>query len=224
MNRINYKESIDLKENIKELLLINIDDNISQTSDNDFLNITGEIKISGEVNTLNSPKNFSHTISVDISLSKEQLASEEVTISVDDFTYNINENFIDIDLYLKINGLKEIETSFSPQEDTETVQVREIEETTECDETLNEEEENLDIFEIESTNPYKYSLLEQVFKHRSIKKEKVYLIHVVKNETSYEEIASLYGIDETILKEMNNNKEIVNGKLIFIPTCKWKKY
>jgi hypothetical protein len=123
MNKINYKESIDLNSKIDELLLINIDENLLTNSDDNFVNIEGEIKISGEVKTNDEQKSFTHSINVNISLSKEQLSREDINISIDDFNYTINNNLIEIDLYLKIDGLKEIDACFPSQEDKENVEI-----------------------------------------------------------------------------------------------------
>ena len=227
MNKINYKESIDLLSPIKELLIINIDENFTTTNKTDFVNVKGEIRISGEVEIENERKSFIHPIDVDISLSKEKLSNDNVNLLIDDFTYNINNNFIDIDLFLKIEGLKEMEESFPSQDDREVVQVSEnnIEDENEpevIDEQLSFSEdvdltsnESEDFFDRENDQPI--PLLSQIFKNRNIKKESVYLIHVVKYETTYQEIASLYNLDENLIKEANIGKKIEKGKLIFIP-------
>ena len=69
----------------------------------------------------------------------------------------------------------------------------------------------------ESKEKTKYSLISQIFKNRTIKKETSYKLHVVKTQSNYEEIASLYNIDVECLKNANNDEEIYIGKLIFIP-------
>jgi len=234
MNKINYKESIDLNKKIDELLLINIDDNLTTNSDDDFVNIMGEIKISGEVKIEDKQEAFTHSINVNISLSKEQLSREDINITIDDFTYTINDNLIDIDLYLKINGLKEMDACFPPQEDREVMEVEELDQLLDTTDTIDEESVDsteIETQEIEETQEEiedipqeireeNFSLLKQVFKTRSLKKERIYLIHVVKNETSYKQISELYGIDENLIKLINNNKEVESGKLIFIPNSK----
>ena len=98
MNKINYKESINIDSLIKELILINVDENISLVKEEDFVNFTGEIRISGEVQTDKEKKEFNHPLTLDISLSKEQLINDSPSISIDDFKYVINENLIDIEL------------------------------------------------------------------------------------------------------------------------------
>ena len=214
MNKINYKESIDLINEIKELLIINIDENFTTIDEDDFINIKGEIRISGEVKLEEEKKSFLHPVNVDISLSKQQLTNDNVKISIDDFTYNINNNIINIDLFLKIEGLKEMEESFPAKDDRETIQIEEVID----DENLNNDSTSInDIFDDSSESNHSDSLLSQIFKNRSVKKESISLIHVVKNETTYEEIASLYNLNPQIIENANKGKEIKNGKLIFIP-------
>ena len=215
MNKINYKESINIDSLIKELILINVDENISLVKEEDFVNFTGEIRISGEVETDKEKKEFNHPLTLDISLSKEQLINDSPSISIDDFKYVINENLIDIELSLKIEGLKEIENEF-PAPESEEIVLSPIE-----DLNVNTPHEDEIIETLESDLKEHSTLMNQLFK-RSIKKTKAYLIHVVKEETSYDEIAQLYNTDIDILKDYNKNKELNNGSLIFIPNTKWK--
>lgn len=228
MQKINYKENILLDSQIEELLMINIDERLNQGTDNDCIKINGEIKISGEVKTKDGNKSFNHPISVDILLSKDQLDNDKISINIDDFNYKINNQTIEIDLFMKIYGLKEIQAYFPAQEDKENIEIEENttidiieEETRESiieESPTNEESEKITYEENnEKMNKQNYSLLSQVFKNKNIKKESTYLLHVVKNETSYQEIASLYNIEINKLRSANNDEEIYKDKLIFIP-------
>lgn len=257
MQKINYKEKILLEQKINELLIINIDDKLTQAKERDCIKVTGEIKVSGEVATENGNQNFYHPIEVDIMLSEDQLISKEVIISIDDFNYKIDDNLIEIELMMKVEGLKEIEPYFPAQEDKEIIQIEREEDNIESTifenpiEEVNEQtiqEENTyieDSIETElvtndieiqkeinqrnfnkpdnekkqnsNNKKKKHSLLDQVFKNRNIEKETCYIYHVVKKETSYNEVAQFYNIDEEQLKKANNNEEIFEGKLLLIP-------
>jgi LysM repeat protein len=218
MQKINYKEKISLEENINELLLINIDDKLNQTSDGDCLKISGEIKISGEVNTNSGKKDFNHPVSVDILLSKEQIVDTNINVIIDDFNYEIFENHIVIDLVMKIEGLKEIEAYFPPQEAQEDFQ---IEESIEQEEALFNEpiidiQEEILINDL-PTIKNKNSLLHQIFRNKSFKREVSHLFHVVKKDSTYQDIANEYNVDLDLLRKVNKDEEIYIGKLIFIP-------
>ena len=218
MQKINYKESIFLEDDILELLMINIDERLEQSNESDCIKMCGEIRVSGEVKTSNGNQSFAHPINVDILLSKEQLELDEVSLNVDDFNYQINKQTINIDLFMKINGLKEIEAYFPSQEDKEDVQIEEL--PIERDE-YPIQEEIIEVHQeddtIELTETKHYSLLSQIFKRKTLKTEPTYLLHVVKNETSYEEIASIYGIDINKIKSANKDEQIYKDKLVFIP-------
>ena len=129
---------------------------------------------------------------------------------------------------MKLEGLKEIEAYFPAQENQEDIQIENIEENI----FINEEDDNLDRIEeetiienednetiLEKTNKETNttSLLNSIFKNHSLKKETCFLIHVIKDETSYKQIADLYKIDENKIKSINKNEQLYKGKLIFIP-------
>ena len=239
MQKISYKETITLPEKIEELLLINIDEKLSQIKKSDDIHVSGHINISGEVSCNNNKQTFLHPLEVDILLSKEQLINDVATIMVDDFNYNLVDNKIEIDLIIRIDGLKEIEAYFPAQENKEDIQIEEYIESQ--DNAFDKEmeifyeepkEERTDIkddykdiniantqqdSDPEEVSNNKPSLLNQIFKHKSFKKDSSFLFHVVKQETNYKEIASLYSCNEDLLKSINNNEEIYIGKLILIP-------
>ena len=72
MQKIKYTEQIPFNDNLKELLMINIDDKLNKDDEKDLVKIYGEIRISGEVRLEDKTETFSHPIDVDITLSKEQ--------------------------------------------------------------------------------------------------------------------------------------------------------
>jgi len=250
MQKINYKEIIELDSKINELLLINIDERLVQNRDSDCLKISGEIKVSGEVLCDDDKKQFNHPIGVDIMLSKEQLMENNVTISIDDFNYVIENNSIAIEIIMKIEGLKEIEAYFPTQENQEDTKIdnlrkedikileeiipqenttnknniEEIEETPKIkiiqplieDDRYNKEE-FVYIEETKEEHGEKYSLLNSIFKKRGIKKETCFFIHVIKEETTYEQISDIYKIEVNKIKSVNKDEKLYKGKLIFIP-------
>lgn len=82
-------------------------------------------------------------------------------------------------------------------------------------EIMNREEDELINEVVEQ--PEKKSLLKSVFSSKRIKEEVSWRLHCVKNETTYEEIASKYNININKLKSINNNEKLEAGKLIFLP-------
>ena len=244
MQKITYKETIILEEEIKDLIMINIDDKLNQCKESDCIKVFGEIKISGEANCLEGSKNFNHPLIVELLVSNDQLISNELVLSIDDFSYNIEKNKINIDLIMKVDGLKEIEAYFPAQENNEVIQVENRNEETNLetleslkeaiDAETNEESIILENVETELKESFyndiddskendeqeiveSTSFYNRIFKRKTIKKEPSFLYHVVKKESSYEEIAALYGVKEELLKLVNNYDELHKNKLILIP-------
>lgn len=224
MQKINYTEKIKIQEPIQELLLINIEEKLSKIEENDCTKITGNIEISGEVKTIEGKASFSHPIEVNILLDNEQISSE-VKAYVDDFEYKIENDSIFINLIIKVEGLKEIDAYFPPQENQEDTQINDDEidyviETLTSNEREAQEISEPIIEEIQEEQApvitTKYSLLNQIFKNKCIHKETSFFYHVAKTETEYEEIAKRYSLDASYLKQINNGEKIYPGKLILI--------
>jgi hypothetical protein len=232
MQKITYQDNIVLTNTINELLLINIDEDLNQTKESNNIKINGKININGEVNTINGKENFLHALDVDILLDKDQLIQEEVLVAVDDFEYSIQDNYIDINLIIKIDGLKELEPYFPSQEDQRDIQVDKEESSLieETDSLTIESEQLPPTIEPSSTNVIEIidnslpittkqhsSLLNQIFKGKRLNKTTNYFLHVVKTECGYKDIASIYNCNEEELKQLNNNQKLYIGKLVFIP-------
>ena len=230
MQKINYQDTIVLNNPIKELLLINIDEQLNQIKEINNIKITGAINISGEVITDIGKENFMHGLDVDILLDKDQLIQEHVIVNVDDFEYELSNNEIKINLIIKIDGLKELEPYFPAQEDQGYFEIENsdpifLEEVQDIN--INEIQENINIpLEIipeviehqpPEQNIRSNSLLRQIFKSKQLNTSTNYLFHVVKEKCTYKDIAEIYNCNEEVLKNLNNNQDIYIGKLIHIP-------
>lgn len=291
MQYINLNKILELENKIQDLLLISIDDQIDTINDKEGIRMNGVITISGEVKTLEGDKKFDEQIDLDVFLTDDEILDRNgLSISINDFNYDIDDNKLILDISLKVEGLKEIEATFPSQEDNEDFSNEEIEsieasddekrvyidenidlekkESEECKKIVEEEkeleeqeeiknareclgeeieerddekEENKEIVEeerkleeqeeikgdweyeeeerenIHENKEMKKSLLKSVFSSKRIKEEVSWKLHCVKNETSYEEIASKYNINLSKLVAINNNEPIGEGKLIFLP-------
>lgn len=227
MQCFNLTKEIEFEYKIEDLLLFSIDDELDIIDDKDGIKITGEIIIGGNAKTSDGNKEFSDSLHVDIYLDYDSIEERNsLGVSVNDFNYVIKDNTLNINIALKIEGLKEIETTFLSQEDTEFFE-EEIEEERvyESEEVIEESEveveENIDKTFIEEIvdlqNESKKSLLKSVFSNKRIKEEVSWKLHCVKEETSYEQIAQKYNVDLKKLVLLNKNEKIEEGKLIFLP-------
>ena len=217
MQQINLTKTINFEGDIKDLLLISIDDQIDKICDKEGVKVIGKILVGGKV-MLEEEQEFEDTVNIDMFLVNEEILDMGcLNVTVSDFNYKIEQNKLILDISLKLEGLKEIETSFLSLEDTEDVQEK-IEEEDRTYVDLNEEiiaEETIDE-EIQEDEPKK-SLLKSVFSSKKIKEEVSWVLHCVKSDDTYEKISEKYKVSLNKLKSINNNEVLNEGKLIFLP-------
>lgn len=222
MQQINLTKTINFEGDIKDLLLISIDDQIDKICDKEGVKVIGKILVGGKV-MLEEEQEFEDTVNIDMFLVNEEILDIGcLNVTVSDFNYKIEQNKLILDISLKLEGLKEIETSFLSFEDSEDVQEK-IEEEDRTYVDLNEEiiaeetieEETIDE-EIQDDEPKK-SLLKSVFSSKKIKEEVSWVLHCVKSDDTYEKISEKYKVNLNKLKSINNNEVLNEGKLIFLP-------
>lgn len=234
MQYINLNKTIDLNTYIEDLLLINIDDKLDIIDNKDGIKINGKILIGGSVKTKEENKEFYEDMDLDIFLTYEEILDRNIlNVSINDFEYKIENNKLELNISLKIEGLKEIETTFLTEKNNELIFEEEVEndekevyiskEVIANDERKVKEEyqekiEDIKIIkENESETRIRKSLIKSVFSNKRIKEEVFWKLHCVKGEKSYEEIASKYNVDLNELKSINKNEILKDGKLIFLP-------
>ena len=219
MQNININKILNFENEIDDLLLISIDDQIETIFDKEGVKITGKILIGGKAKEKEEEKEFNDAVDIDIFLTHEEIFDQnKLNVSVNDFTYNIENNKLILNITLKIEGLKEIETTFLTEENNETIEQEDIEQDV-IEEYIDIiEEENREVKEeVIDSEPIKKGLLRTVFSSKKIKEEVSWKLHCVKEEKTYEEIAAKYNINIDKLKKINKGENLESGKLIFIP-------
>lgn len=227
MQYINLNKTLCFETSIIDLLLISIDDQINKTEDKEGIKIIGDIAISGKISTVDGEKDFSDKIDLDVFLIYDEIEDRSLlNVSVNDFSYTIEDSKLLLNISLKLEGLKEIEKTFPAEEDNEDLQ-KEIE-GKDVEKMIFEEVEEDKIEQVEvdysiyndrniQNNSNKVSLLRSVFSNKSINEEVFWRLHCVRGEKSYEEIANKYNVDLKKIMSINKNEEIFEGKLIFLP-------
>lgn len=128
MQYINLNKVVEMESDILDLLLISIDDQIKCIDENDGIKVIGDIAISGKVKLKDEEKNFSDNIELNIFLTMDEIVERNsLNVSVNDFSYSVENNKLYLNISLKIEGLKEIETSFLAKEDIEDISKEKIE-------------------------------------------------------------------------------------------------
>ncbi len=224
MQRIVLKKEIKTKYPIEGISLVNLEDEIEYKSSNDGMYATGVIKISGEYYKGVRNTRFIDEIDVDIFAPFEDLLSRsELRVSIIDFDYKIQDDLISFAVMVDIEGLKEVKKSF-PTSDIEE-EKEEIIET--LDSNINEEvnlvedragNDNSDFVSEEIKE--EVEVIEKVENKKSSNKDETkvcWSFYVVMNNDTYESIANDLNIDLNKLKNLNKNKKLSEGMLIYLP-------
>ena len=240
MQYINLNKSIELENKIQDLLIINIDEKLDTIEDKEGVRINGKVTIGGTAKTLGGEEKFEDFLDLDIFLVYEEIEERSnLKINIKDFDYVIEDNKLNLEISISIDGLKEIDQTFLSKEDNEIFLEEKIEDdikTVYLDEKVDledkeeriseemyvsEKKEKLIQEEIIAENVKeeiitKKSLLKSVFSNKRIKEEVSWKVYCVKEEKSYQQIADKYNLNLEKLISMNKNEEIFVGKLIFL--------
>lgn len=147
MQYINLNKTLDMEYSIVDLLLISIDDQININDDKDGIKISGEIIVGGKVKTVQGDKAFNENISLDVFLTDDEIQERSsLNVSVNDFNYTIEENKLLLNISLKLDGLKEIETTFLAKEDEKLIQEETLEESKNNEEAEIEAKEDKKVY------------------------------------------------------------------------------
>lgn len=240
MQEITLTKIIEMENEISNLLLISIDDNIDTINDNDGVRLEGKINISGKAKIEETEKEFFDYIDLDIFLGYEEIIDRNVlNVMVDDFNYKIDKNKLCVNVILKLEGIKEIETTFLAKEDNELISKKEIEEENEYKGEMNLDREENDAYlneevtvvdekdELEELNEREMKIMNseeekiiEIEEEKEIKKDikKSLLKSVFANKRAKEEVSwKLHCVkNETTYEEIAAKYNINLDKLIAI--------
>ena len=213
MNEIvSFSKEIDFNNNIDKISSISIEHTICLDKDS---TVKGDLIVSGtyrqnEVSLIDTP--FSYKIPVDIVLdSKYDLSN--ITIDIDNFTYDVLDNNklkINVDLILDNLEIKNKEE----KEEDEIININDLF-------LEKEEEKKLEIPQNkeEVLSDKEETSTDSLFANLTTSNETyvTYLIHIVNEEETLDNIMDKYKVSRTELEELNNLNEIKKGSKIIIP-------
>lgn len=205
---ITIEKKLDFPSMIGEITSIALDDDLKTISD---CEVTGEFKVSGTYKLTEASRleeNFSYTIPVDIILN-EKLVEETIKVTIDDFTYKIENDYEMIcQIKVLIEGLEKIE------EEKEEI----IESVRECDSEVEEKEieipttNKIEEVEVEEYKPSIFSSLD------SEESYKTYSVYIIREGETVDNILNKYKVTKEELEAYNDLKDIGIGSKIIIPT------
>lgn len=186
---IKLNKSIELKENISEITSISLESiyNSSEFGIDGTFDLTGTYKNLYDDNDISFEEKipFTYDFLVDIDL-------ESINITIEDFTYDIDKNMLNIHV--------DYEVEFNKIINDRIEEIPEIKEEKQILEEKVLEEEN--IIETKETCNEKYI---------------TYKIHVAKEEETLSSICTKYNVDVDEIRKLNQIEDIFPGIKIIIP-------
>ena len=218
-----FTKDILFNTDIYEINSISLEHNLKVDEKEDII---GEFIISGDYkendNTLkNEP--FIYNLPFDIELNNKY-NKDKIKIEIDDFNYEIiNNNTLEVNIKLLINGLEEIEEDINkPLIDIldEKIEVIEDERNNQKDLFI-EEEKNIKEVNKNSDDMIKenYNKVTSIFNNFNEKDEcyVTYKVHIFRENDSLDNIIKLYNSTKEEIEEYNDLNSIKIGSKIIIP-------
>ena len=222
MNEIvSFNKEIEFKTMINKITSISLEHTLLVEDDS----IRGDLIVSGtykqtEASQIENP--FSYKIPVDIEID-DKYNLEDITIDIDNFTYDINDNVLKLNIDILLDNLKLKE----PKKEDSMIETLDdlFLETDDRKEELNipieeskeesEEEKTTDQQEINIQSESLFSNLD-----KSKETYETYSVYIMRDNDSLEEIINKYNTSREKLEEYNNLNEIKIGTKLIIPNTK----
>lgn len=216
---IPFKKQLTFKTNINEITSISLENtlhNSAKTVEGDLI-VSGTYKIT---ETSIQVDEFEYTIPINIEIN-DKYDSENMTIDIDDFYYEIiNNNILEVNIEILLDNIIEKKVVETPKPEIIESEVRKmetiqetpgqrcIEEETELEQITSDDKQEQpmnNIFDNFETNKEEYS---------------TYYVYIVREGDSIDTIIAKYNVNKENLEEYNNLTELKLGDKIIIPETK----
>mgnify|MGYP004496795757 FL=1 len=225
---IKFNDEIEFRSNIFEISSISLDSDYQATEKE----VSGTFIINGSFRghelSLNQ-ESFNKKIPFNYTFENE-MDKDTVSMDIENFTYEIDQNKLCIEIEYKIKGEKmvfEDEREFDKfleSHEVEIVDLNEDEETTKCEEEKDEKEEKSEekeeVKELEVDENDRKANVESEIMNTLQEGENTYItyhIHVCDESDTLEYLANKYKISIDIIKDYNSIDNISVGMKLIIP-------
>ena len=216
MQKIFFHKTVSLDTPLKELVSISVDESIQYKLEVNGMRAFGAIVIHGEYDDGNGRKQFKENIDLDIlAQSNKIMDKRDFQMKVEDFDYSITEGLLKLVIQTHIYGVKDDEDKHIH------VNKEIIKEEPMFESLLRQEDQKViepEIVEEITTPP----IQEEPKKIEKIEDDEdddigTYYFYVVQSDDNYGKIAERYQIDEDILYNYNQQREVKEGSIVIVP-------
>lgn len=224
MQKIYYEKEIDLSHRLKELMSLTVDESIDYKIEDKGVRAVGSLIIKGEYLS-DDNKLFVENIELDIYADDKKIIDKrDFHLKVEDFDYEIFDGNLKVTIEVGVYGVEEGKDRYISLKTDPIDEIEELSRTLQQNEVTNEQ---LEMEEApESTIPFQENipLHEKVYETK-VKEEKddgdedtgVYYLYVIGPNDTYSSISERYQVDEKVIRDYNNDLNLVSGQVLIIP-------
>lgn len=222
MQKIYYEKEIDLSHRLKELVSLTVDESIDYKIEDHGLRARGSLIIKGEYLSDES-KLFVENIELDIFADDKKIVDQrDFHLKVEDFDYEIKDGNLIVTIEVGVYGVQEGKDRYIRLKEDPIDEIEELSRNLQQD-LQNVQEEETDQSSM-SPSIQQESLQEKVYETK-VKEEKeesdedtgVYYLYVIGPNDTYASISERYQIDEKLIRDYNDNMNLVNSQVLIIP-------
>lgn len=224
MQKIYYEKEIDLSHRLKELMSLTVDESIDYKIEDKGVRAVGSLIIKGEYLSDDS-KLFVENIELDIYADDKKIIDKrDFHLKVEDFDYEIFDGNLKVTIEVGVYGVEEGKDRYISLKTDPIDEIEELSRTLQQNEVTNEQSEMEEA--PESTIPFQENipLHEKVYETK-VKEEKddgdedtgVYYLYFIVPNYTYSTISERYQDDEKVIRDYNNDLNLVSGQVLIIP-------
>lgn len=220
MQKIYYEKEIDLSHRLKELISMTVDESIDYKIEDHGVRAVGSLIVKGEY-VSDENKMFVENIELDIfAEDKKIIDKRDFHLKVEDFHYEVTDGNLKVTIEVGVYGVEAGKDRYVSLQNDDP-----IDEIEKLSRTLQQQQDQLESSPAQSTvTTEEIELPEKVYETK-VKEPKdegdedtgVYYLYVIGPNDTYSSISERYGIDEKIIRNYNNNMDLVAGQVVIIP-------
>lgn len=220
MQKIYYEKEIDLSHRLKELTSMTVDESIDYKIEDHGVRAVGSLIVKGEY-VSDENKMFVENIELDIFAEDKKITDKrDFHLKVEDFQYEVIDGNLKVTIEVGVYGVEAGKDRYVSLESDDP-----IDEIEKLSRTLQQQQEQVEALPVQSTAVDEDIELPEKVYETKVKEPKddgdedtgVYYLYVIGPNDTYSSISERYDIDEKIIRDYNNNMDLVAGQVIIIP-------
>lgn len=214
MQKIFFHKTVSLAYPLKELISISVDESIQYKIEENGMRAFGSIVIHGEYSDGNQKNQFKENIDLDILAPYDKIEDKrDFHVKVEDFDYSIQDGQLKLEIQTHVYGVRDDQDKHIHVND-DVIREEPFIETL----IRNEDKSDVDVIDIEEEAP----IIDEIIENKTDDDEEeeemgTYYLYVVQPGDNYTSVSARYKIDEDIVRNYNNNRELNEGSIVIIP-------